>query len=48
MNRNEVLREAQTILNGQRANDYGDAYDNHKRIAALWNTYLDEQENVND
>jgi len=43
MNRNEVLREAQTILNGQRANDYGDAYDNHKRIAALWNTYLDEE-----
>ena len=33
----ELLRQAEKLINGQRAKDYGDAYHNHKRIAVGWN-----------
>ncbi|AXH48828.1 hypothetical protein SEA_STEAMY_53 [Mycobacterium phage Steamy] len=41
-----ILTQAEEIINGQRAKDYGDALENHQRIAALWNAYL--QKNVVD
>ena len=37
MNRDECLDKAKETINGQRAKDYGDAYDNHARIAEGWN-----------
>ena len=40
MNRDEILETACKIINGERAEQYGDAYLNHARIAALWNTYV--------
>ena len=40
MNRDQCLEQAQQLINGDRKSDYGDAYLNHQRIAALWNTYL--------
>lgn len=35
-----ILEEAQRIVNGPRAKDYGPARENHQRIADLWNAYL--------
>lgn len=40
MDRNEILKTAEALINGQRATDYGDAYDNHGRIAEGWNIIL--------
>ena len=40
MNRDEILETACKIINGERAEQYGDAYLNHARIAALWTTYV--------
>jgi|TARA_R110002124_G_scaffold114441_2_gene268966 hypothetical protein len=37
MKRNEILDKANELVNGQRAKDYGDAFDNHTRIAEGWN-----------
>ena len=34
-----ILTTAEEIINGQRAQDYGDARENHERIAALWSDY---------
>ncbi|UJD21156.1 hypothetical protein SEA_SORORFAGO_59 [Mycobacterium phage SororFago] len=31
-----ILTRAEEIINGQRAKDYGDARENHERIASLW------------
>ena len=36
MTRDEVLDTAKALINGDRARDYGDAFDNHTRIAAGW------------
>jgi hypothetical protein len=36
MKREEILQTAIGLINGDRAKDYGDAYENHKRIAELW------------
>lgn len=36
MKREEILKTAIGLINGDRAEDYGDAYENHKRIAELW------------
>uniref|UniRef100_A0AAU8GR75 DUF6378 domain-containing protein n=1 Tax=Mycobacterium phage BabyBack TaxID=3158877 RepID=A0AAU8GR75_9CAUD len=38
-----ILTTAEEIINGQRAIDYGDALENHQRIASLWNAYLQKQ-----
>ncbi|MGZ6054500.1 MAG: DUF6378 domain-containing protein [Isosphaeraceae bacterium] len=35
-----ILTTAEEIINGQRAKDYGDARENHQRIANLWNAYV--------
>ena len=40
MKRDEVLDTAKELINGQRAVDYGDAYDNHGRIAEGWNIII--------
>lgn len=37
MIRNETLDAAKELINNDRAMDYGDAYDNHARIAEGWN-----------
>ena len=37
MKRNEVLDRAKELINGERSKDYGDAYENHSRIASGWN-----------
>ena len=34
-----ILTTAEEIINGQRAKDYGDARENHERIATLWGGY---------
>lgn len=36
MKREDILKSAIGLINGDRAKDYGDAYENHKRIAELW------------
>ena len=36
MKRDEILRQAETLINGARAADYGDAKENFKNIADLW------------
>ena len=41
MNRKEILKEAQKLISGRRAKDYGDAYENHERIAKMWSVLLD-------
>ena len=40
MKREEILSKAEQLVNGQRAKDYGDAYENHCRIAEGWNIIL--------
>lgn len=42
MNRSDILLEAESLVNGQRAKDYGDAFDNHQRIADGWNIIIRE------
>ena len=37
MNRDKILSTANEYINGPRAEDYGDAYDNFTRIADGWN-----------
>lgn len=38
--RDSVLKGAGDLINGDRARDYGDAYEMHKRIAAGWSEIL--------
>jgi hypothetical protein len=40
MNRSEILTTAESLINGQRAQDYGDAAENFQRIADLWKPVL--------
>ena len=42
MKREQILDKAKTVISGERAKDYGDAYLNHKRIAELWSPILDK------
>ena len=37
MKRNETLDKSKELINGPRAKDYGDAFENHTRIAEGWN-----------
>ena len=41
MNRKEVLRKTESLVNGPRAKEYGDAHENHARIAQMWSVLLD-------
>ena len=38
--RNNILDVAKEKINGERADDYGDAYENFERIAEGWNIIL--------
>ena len=38
--RQAILDKAAYLIDGDRANDYGDAQDNFERIATYWNTHL--------
>ena len=40
MSRSECLDKAKEVINGQRAKDYGDAFENHGRIADGWNVIV--------
>ena len=44
MKRDKVLEKAAEYVNGQRAKDYGDAYDNFSRIAVGWNVIIKESD----
>jgi hypothetical protein len=46
VNRDQCLEQAQQLINGDRKNDYGDAYLNHQRIADLWTTYLSQSADI--
>ena len=41
MKREQILKKAEQTINGKRAEEYGDAYENHQRIANLWKVILD-------
>ena len=41
MNRKEILDKAEKMINGPRAKDYGDAHENHERIAKMWSVLLE-------
>ena len=43
MNRDEILNKSQSLINGDRAKEYGDAYEIHKRIAEMWSVLLNKQ-----
>ena len=42
MNRDEILKKALDLINGDRANVYGDAYHNHGDICEGWNIIIRE------
>jgi hypothetical protein len=42
MKRKEILRKAESLVNGPRAKEYGDAHENHARIAQMWSVLLDK------
>ena len=46
MNRAEILKKAEDLVNGPRAKDYGDAYQNHERIAKMWSILLEKEVTV--
>ena len=46
MKRDKLLDTAKNLVNGPRAEDYGDAYENHERVAQLWGTILGQDVSV--
>lgn len=46
MNRKEILNKAESLVNGPRAKEYGDAHENHARIAKMWSVLLDTEVSV--
>ena len=46
MKRDKVLETASEYINGQRAKDYGDAFDNFTRIADGWNLIVKEAQST--
>ena len=46
MNRKQILDKAEKMINGPRAKDYGDAHENHQRIAMLWSVLLNKEVTV--
>ena len=46
MNRKQILNKAEKMINGPRAKDYGDAHENHQRIAMLWSVLLNTEVTV--
>jgi len=46
MKRAEILSKAESLVNGPRAKEYGDAHENHARIAKMWSVLLDTEVSV--
>ena len=46
MNRKDILEKAEKMINGPRAKDYGDAHENHERIAKMWSVLLEREVTV--
>lgn len=46
VSRAEILDTAKTYVTKDRAATHGDAEDNFRRIAALWNAYLDPEASI--
>ena len=46
MKRDEILDVAKGLINGARAKAYGDAYENHERIAKMWSVILGREVSV--
>jgi hypothetical protein len=46
MKAKEMLDAAANLVGGQRAEDYGDKYVNHFRIAKLWTMWLEERKST--
>ena len=46
MKRAEILNKAESMINGPRAKDYGDEYENHQRIAKMWSVILEKEVTV--
>ena len=42
--KSELLAEAESLVTGPRADDYGSSAVNHLRIAALWNVWIGNRE----
>jgi len=40
MKKEDVLKIAETLITGQRADDYGSVYDNFSNIAEMWSILL--------
>jgi len=40
MQRDQILAEAQSLIQGDRAAQYGDSFDTHKRIGTMWAAIL--------
>lgn len=38
--RSRILQEAESLINGDRARDYGSAHENFARIARIWSVIL--------
>lgn len=38
--RGQLLKQAYLLINGDRQDQYGDAFDTHQRIANMWNTLV--------
>jgi len=46
--RNKALKKAEQLITGDRAKDYGDAYETHESIAKMWSVLLGKDVTVHD
>tara|TARA_R110000796_G_scaffold106182_1_gene216558 strand:- start:445 stop:714 length:270 start_codon:yes stop_codon:yes gene_type:complete len=46
--RNKALKKAEQLITGDRAKDYGDAYETHESIAKMWSVLLGKEVTVHD
>jgi len=46
MKRAEILSKAESLVNGPRAQAYGEAQENHERIAEMWSVILNKDVSV--
>ena len=43
MKRDEILKKAESLINGDRDRDYGDAHKNFQDVAKLWSVILETE-----
>ena len=48
MKRKQALKKAEQLITGDRAKDYGDAYQTHESIAKMWSVLLKKEVSVHD